>query len=49
MDSELESRLLPLLKKVLHERGQRCIEELRASIEEKSENGGGGESSAMNA
>ncbi|KAF5397728.1 Dentin sialophosphoprotein [Paragonimus heterotremus] len=31
-DAELESRLMPMLKEILHERGQRCIEELRTFI-----------------
>ncbi|OON13452.1 hypothetical protein X801_10770 [Opisthorchis viverrini] len=31
-DTELESRLMPMLKEILHERGQRCIEELRTFI-----------------
>ncbi|BHF58659.1 hypothetical protein SprV_0100161300 [Sparganum proliferum] len=34
-DNELESRLIPLLKEILHERGQKCVEELRASITEE--------------
>ncbi|TPP66231.1 Dentin sialophosphoprotein [Fasciola gigantica] len=33
-DPELESRLMPMLKEILHERGQRCIEELRSFIAE---------------
>ncbi|VDQ04608.1 unnamed protein product [Trichobilharzia regenti] len=31
-DQDLESRLMPMLKEILHERGQRCIEDLRAFI-----------------
>ncbi|GAA52064.1 hypothetical protein CLF_107282 [Clonorchis sinensis] len=31
-DTELEGRLMPMLKEILHERGQRCIEELRTFI-----------------
>ncbi|KAM7539727.1 hypothetical protein Aperf_G00000024489 [Anoplocephala perfoliata] len=38
-DSELEEKLLPLLKKILHERGQQSIEELRVYIESLEENG----------
>ncbi|CDS39952.1 Dentin sialophosphoprotein [Echinococcus multilocularis] len=40
-DNELEERLLPLLKKILHERGQRSIEDLRVYIE-SVENGNAG-------
>ena len=31
-DADLESRLMPMLKEILHERAQRCIEDLRSFI-----------------
>ncbi|KAK4470680.1 hypothetical protein MN116_006211 [Schistosoma mekongi] len=37
-DQDLESRLMPMLKEILHERGQRCIEDLRAFISDHQAN-----------
>ena len=41
-DGELEERLLPLLKKILHERGQQSINDLRVYIDSLEENGESG-------
>ncbi|VDP26945.1 unnamed protein product [Schistosoma mattheei] len=38
-DQDLESRLMPMLKEILHERGQRCIEDLRTFISDHQVNG----------
>ncbi|CAH8577329.1 unnamed protein product [Schistosoma margrebowiei] len=37
-DQDLESRLMPMLKEILHERGQRCIEDLRTFISDHQVN-----------